>query len=133
MTPDGTPDIVGRVGELALERKARDVVALDLRGINTATDWFVLASGTSDSQVRAIADHVVDELKKDGHRPGHIEGKGSGRWVLLDYIDLVVHVFHPEARDFYQLETLWGDAPRIEFTDEKGPLGEAGSVRGGAP
>ena len=132
MTGDDTPQIIARVGELALERKAQDVVALDLRGINSATDYFILATGTSDIQVRAVADHVVDELKKAGERPDHVEGMDSGRWVLLDYIDFVVHVFHPEAREFYQLESLWGDAPRLEFEDtaDGGKAAPAGRVDG---
>jgi len=108
------PEEVRRSAELALERKALDVVVLDLRGISTATDFFVIASGTSDVQVKAIAEHVVDELKKAGVRPAHVEGMNGGRWVLIDYIDFVVHVFHPSARGFYQLETLWGDAPKWE-------------------
>ncbi len=114
------PAAVRQATELALEQKAQDVVALDLRGISSATDFFVLASGTSDVQVRSIAEHITEELKKDGGpRPGHVEGLRGGRWVLLDYIDFVVHVFHPQAREFYQLETLWGDAPRWEA--EEGP------------
>ena len=108
------PAHVSRAAELALERKSTDVVALDLRGISTATDYFVIAEGTSDVQVKAIASHTVDELKKEGVRPGHVEGIRGGRWVLLDYVDFVVHVFHPQARHFYQLENLWGDAPRWE-------------------
>jgi ribosome-associated protein len=115
--PDGLPPEVARAGELVLERKASDVVLLDLRGISSATDFFLLASGNSDIHVRAIADHVIDELKKEGERPGHVEGKEGGRWVLIDYIDLVVHVFHPSARAFYQLETLWGDAPRLDLEE----------------
>lgn len=105
------PHAVRRAADLALERKAHDVVVLDLRGISTATDYFLIASGNSDVQVKAIADHITDELKKEGVRPEHVEGRQTGRWVLLDYIDFVVHVFHPQARDFYQLENLWGDAP----------------------
>ena len=108
------PEGVRRAAELALERKAQGVVVLDLRGISSATDFFMIASGTSDVQVKAIAEHVAVELKKDKVRPSHIEGMNGGRWVLLDYIDFVVHVFHPQARDFYQLENLWGDAPRWE-------------------
>ena len=108
---------VRRAAELALERKAHDVVVLDLRGISTATDYFVIASGRSDVQVKAIADHVVDELKQESVRPEHVEGMRGARWVLIDYVDFVVHVFHPEARAFYQLETLWGDAPRSEVTE----------------
>jgi len=102
---------VARAAELAAERKGRDLLLLDLRGISSATDYFLLVSGTSDIHVRAIADHVIDELKKEGVRPSHIEGMQGGRWILIDYIDFVVHVFHPAARDFYQLERLWGDAP----------------------
>lgn len=108
----GFPAAVRQAADLALERKGHDVLVLDLRGISTATDYFVLASGTSDVQVKAIADHVVEELKKEGVRPQHVEGLRGGRWVLIDYVDFVVHVFHPHARAFYQLETLWGDAPR---------------------
>jgi ribosome-associated protein len=106
------PEEVRRAAELALERKGHDIVVLDLRGISTATDFFVLVSGTSDVQVKAIADHVVEELKTTGVRPTHVEGMRGARWVLLDYVDFVVHVFHPQARGFYQLENLWGDAAR---------------------
>jgi ribosome-associated protein len=110
--PSEVPDEIRRAVDLARELKALDVVVLDLRGISTATDYFVIATGRSDVQVKAIADHVVDELKKEEVRPVHVEGARGARWVLLDYVDFVVHVFHPEARLFYQLENLWGDAPR---------------------
>lgn len=112
--PADFPDEVKRAAELALDRKGQEVLVLDLRGISTATDYFVIAGGTSDVQVRAIAEHIVDELKRDDVRPEHLEGLRGGRWVLLDYVDFVVHVFHSQARDFYQLERLWGDAPRWE-------------------
>jgi ribosome-associated protein len=111
------PAEVARAAELAMERKAKELVVLDLRGISSATDYFVLGSGTSDVQVRAVADHIIEELRKEGVRPGHVEGLEGGRWVLIDYIDFVVHVFHPEARSFYQLEGLWGDARRIDLED----------------
>jgi ribosome-associated protein len=111
------PPEVGRAAELALDRKAEDVMALDLRGISSATDFFLLASGKSDVQVKAIADRIIDELKKEGVRPNHVEGLRGGRWVLIDYIDWVVHVFHPATREFYQLEHLWGDAPRQSFQE----------------
>ena len=111
------PAEVARAAALALERKAVELVALDLRGISNATDFFLLGSGSSDIQVRSIADHIIGELKKEGVRPGHVEGVAGGRWVLIDYIDFVVHVFHPEARAFYQLESLWGDAPRRDLED----------------
>ena len=112
------PSEVTRTLDLVLELKAHALVVIDLRGISTATDFFVLASGNSDVQVRAIAEHVVDKLKLQGARPGHVEGMQGGRWVLLDYINFVVHVFHPEARTFYQLEDLWGDAPRWDVSPE---------------
>ena len=108
-------EAVERAAELALERKATDVVALDLASLSGAMDYFLLASGRSDVQVKAIAENIVEELKKRKIRPEHIEGLQGGRWVLIDYIDFVVHVFHEEARNFYQLELLWGDAPRLEF------------------
>lgn len=93
--------------------KARDMVALDLRGLNDATDWFVIASGTSDAHVRGIAQSVQDRLTQAGFKAHHVEGMTQGRWVLLDFVDIVVHLFHPEARAFYQLERLWNDAPRL--------------------
>lgn len=109
------PHELERAAALALERKADDVVGLDLQGISTATDYFLLATGKSDIQVRAIAEHVIDELKKESLRPSHVEGLQEGRWILVDYFDFVVHVFHPSVREFYQLEALWGDAPRRAF------------------
>ncbi len=98
---------------------ARDVVALDLRGINDATDWFVVASGTSDAHVRGIASAVLRKLEEAGVRAHHVEGIPGGRWVLLDFVDVVVHLFHPEARGFYQLERLWNDAPRLHLAAER--------------
>lgn len=111
------PDEVERAAEAVLERKASDVVVLDLRGLSSATDFFLIGSGNSDIQVRAIAEHVREELAEEGFRVDHVEGLERARWVLLDYIDFVVHLLHPSAREFYQLENLWGDAPRKEFRD----------------
>ena len=105
------PSEVGRAAELALDRKAQDVTLLDLRNLSSATDFFLIATGRSDTHVSAIADHMIDELKKEGVRPVGVEGLRGGRWVLVDYVDFVVHIFHPAAREFYQLERLWGDAP----------------------
>jgi len=109
------PSELARAAELALDRKALELLVLDLRGISNATDWFFLLSGTSDTHVKSIAEHIIDELKREGVRPAHVEGLRAGRWVLLDYIDFVVHVFHPSARDYYQLERLWGDAPALSI------------------
>jgi ribosome-associated protein len=105
------PAEVSRAAELLLDRKATDIALLDLRSVSSATDYFLIATGRSDTHVSAIADHVIDEMKKDRVRPVGVEGLRGGRWVLIDYVDFVVHVFHPTAREFYQLERLWGDAP----------------------
>lgn len=105
------PSEVARAVELLFDRKAFDVSLLDLRGVSTATDFFLIASGRSDTHVTAVADHLIDEMKAAGVRPAGVEGLRGGRWVLVDFIDFVVHVFHPAAREFYQLERLWGDAP----------------------
>ena len=111
LTSSELSEDVARAVELAQDRKGRDVTVLDLRGLSSATDFFLIVTGTSDIHVRSIANHIIDEMKGEGERPGHVEGVQGGRWVLIDYIDFVVHVFHPAARDFYQLERLWGDAP----------------------
>ena len=102
-----------RAIELAVDRKGVDMLLMDLRGLSNSTDYFLLINGTSDTHVRAIADHIIDELRKENMKADHIEGLRTGRWVLIDFIDFVIHVFHPTARDFYQLERLWGDAPTI--------------------
>ena len=93
--------------------KGREIVVLDLRGLTDATDFFIIASGTSDAHVRGIADSVTRALGSADQKPHHVEGLPGGRWVLLDYVDFVVHLFHPEARAFYQLERLWDDAPAV--------------------
>ena len=108
------------IAEAALDKKAQDVVALDLRGISAFTDGFVIASGTSDRQVKAIHDGIHLTLKNEhGLLPRRVEGLTESRWVLMDYWDVVIHIFTAEARDYYRLETLWGDVPRKEF--EAGP------------
>ena len=103
--------------EALADRKAVDALVLDLRGLCGATDYFVIVSGTSDAHVRGMADHLVAALAPRGVAPHHVEGMAQGRWVLLDYVDFVVHLFHPELRDFYQLERLWGDAPVVAIGD----------------
>jgi ribosome-associated protein len=98
--------------EAALERHARDPVILDLRGLSDATDFFLIVSGDSDVHTRSIAENLVRLLEEHGFQPVGIEGRSAGRWILLDFVDVVVHVFLPRVRDFYRLEQLWGDAPR---------------------
>jgi ribosome-associated protein len=110
-TASKLPAEVARAVALAVERKAHDLLLLDLRKLSDATDYFLIANGTSDLHVRSVAEHIIEELRKGGVRPSHVEGLRGGRWVLIDYIDFVVHIFHPAAREFYQLERLWGDAP----------------------
>lgn len=105
-----------RAAQVLLDNKANDVVMLDLRPVSDMADFFIVASGTSDTHVRASAGHVVETLKKEGIRVHSVEGLEQGRWVLLDYVDFVVHVFHPTLRSFYQLERLWGDAPAVAVT-----------------
>lgn len=107
--PEGLRSALDAIEDL----KAVQPVVLDLRGLSNATDFFVIASGTSDAHVRGIAEHVMEKLHKQGHRTHHVEGLPGGRWVLLDFVDFVVHLFHPETRSFYQLERLWGDAPEL--------------------
>lgn len=102
-----------RAAQVLADHKAQDVVLLDLRPVTDMADYFLVASGTSDTHVRATAHHVMDALAKDGLRVQSVEGLEQGRWVLLDYVDFVVHVFHPALRAFYQLERLWGDAPAV--------------------
>ena len=116
--PKASP-LVDMVCHAADSLNAREIVALDLRGLNDATDWFVIASGTSDAHVRGIANAVLRKLEAAGARAHHVEGLPSGRWVLLDFVDVVVHLFHPEARAFYQLERLWNDAPRLVAAAER--------------
>ncbi|CAN5300980.1 ribosome silencing factor [soil metagenome] len=107
-----------RAATLCLDMKANDVVLLDLSSVTDMTDCFVIASGTSDTHVRAVAEHVLAELKKEGMTAHHIEGLQQGRWVLLDYVDFVVHIFHPALRSFYQLERLWSDAEPVALNPQ---------------
>ena len=99
--------------DAALEKKADDVMVLDLRGLCDFTDYFVICHGASSRQVSAIADAIEERMARDHRAPKHVEGKRVGDWVLLDFIDVVVHVFLEEKRTFYGLERLWGDAPRV--------------------
>jgi ribosome-associated protein len=97
----------------AEDRKAGDLKVLHLAQVSGFTDYFVICSGTSDRQVQAIADGIQERLRSEKVRPLHVEGYNRGQWVLLDYGDLVVHVFQEEPRRFYSLERLWGDAPDV--------------------
>ena len=103
------------VVEAAQERKAEDVVVLDVRAVTSLADTFVLATGRSDRQVRAIADAILEAIEARGERALGIEGKQEGRWVLLDLGDVIVHVFQPKVRAYYDLDRLWSDAPALDL------------------
>ena len=111
----------------ASEKKALQPVVLDLREIASFTDYFVIVGGTNVRQVQAIADEVVEQLKKEGTRAARMEGYNSGEWVLVDYGDFVVHVFENKARQFYDLERLWREAARVALPGELS--GGAGSLQ----
>jgi ribosome-associated protein len=109
LTPE---ELAAEVGRFASDRKALDVVALDLREMIGYTDYFVICTGRTERQTKAIHDAIYIGMKS-GHRrlPERVEGLSGARWILLDYLDVVVHVFTPETREYYRLEQLWGEAP----------------------
>jgi ribosome-associated protein len=110
-------DLAMTAARLTLGKRAEDVVVLDLRELDGVCDYFVLATGHSEVQVRAIADAVEEGMAAYGSKPWHTEGYEARRWILLDYVDVVVHVFHTKAREYYLLDKLWGDARREIVTD----------------
>jgi ribosome-associated protein len=107
-----------KVTDLIFSKKGSDVKVLDLRTLTTIADYFVICSADSDTQVRAIADEIDKKLHEEGIRLWHKEGYRSSNWILLDYVDVVVHVFKKSVREFYNLERLWGDAPLIDAVDK---------------
>ena len=114
-----TKSLQRQIAELALSKKAKDVVIMDLRKVTSMADYFVVCSGDSEPQVRAIADAVMEGMSELGEKPWHSEGLQNLQWVLLDYVDVVVHVFHKDARTFYGLDKLWGDAKMQKIADRK--------------
>jgi len=98
---------------VADSRKAQDIVVLDVQPFSSVTDRFLICSGTSDRQIKAIADAIEDELIKKGEKPLAIEGYDQGTWILMDCADIILHIFDEETRDFYNLEHLWHQAPRV--------------------
>ena len=101
------------VAKLAGERNCTDIVVMDLTGVSPATDYFVIATGTSDRQMRALADEICQDAKKQGAQRFGRAGYEQARWILLDFVDVVIHIFDAEYRDYYDLELLWGDAERL--------------------
>ena len=100
-----------RAAKLALSKKANDIRILNLKKLSDVTDYFVICSGDVGQHVKAIADEITGTLKEKGIKPWHSEGYGNTNWIILDFIDVVVHIFQKDAREFYNLEGLWGDAP----------------------
>lgn len=107
--------------EFAASKKAHNVMILDLRNLSDVTDYYVLCSGDSDTQVKAITDAIIEEMEKKGVTSYRREGYTNLQWVLLDFFDVVVHIFHQRAREYYELERLWGDAPVEILQDAKLP------------
>jgi ribosome-associated protein len=108
-------DLLAAAARAAVSKKARDLVALDLRDLAGVADYFLILSASSEVQVKAVSDAIEDGLRGRGVRPWHIEGREGQRWVLLDYVDVVVHVFHEKTREYYMLDRLWGDARSVEL------------------
>lgn len=117
-TPPEPFERARRMASAALDRKAENVVAIDMRELTSFADTFLLATGTSDRHVKAVAEAVIEAAKAEGPKPLGVEGLDEGRWVLIDLGDVVVHVFRTEVREHYDLERLWGDAPRIDLGED---------------
>lgn len=111
--------------ELAANRKAEHIVILDVRELSSITDYFVIASGTSEPHLRAIMDEITDKLRDDyGQRPRAVDGTLNTAWVVLDFFDVIIHIMRQDVRDRYDLETLWGDAPRVKTAKKHSPSRE---------
>ena len=111
------PDVISEAVNAALEKKGQDIVVLNLSTSGAFTDYFVVCTGQTGRQVRAIVDGVLKMLREKGTRPSHVEGYDHGEWVLIDCFDFIVHVFTKETRRFYDLDRLWGNAARVEFSN----------------
>jgi ribosome-associated protein len=117
VTEQGSSETLARrIASVALDKKGRDVVVLDMREVVSYTDFLVIATGNTERQTKAIEDAIYQDLKHSEPRrtPERVEGATEARWILMDYLDAVVHVFTPAARDYYRLETLWGEVPALE-------------------
>jgi ribosome-associated protein len=124
---DRAVELVETAAAAAAEKLASNIIAYDVSDQLVITDAFLLCSGSNDRQVRAIVDEIEDRLRKAGARPARREGEREGRWVLLDYVDIVIHVQHSEERVYYALERLWKDCPVIALPE---PVGAGGADRG---
>lgn len=113
-----TKDIAQKIAAAANDKKAKDILLLNMEGLSPVTDFYVICSASNSTLVKAIADNIEDKLAEAGVHPTHKEGYADARWVLLDYGDVVAHVFLEEERDFYNLEQLWADAPSESFVEK---------------
>ena len=106
-------DLARRTVDILADRKAVDVVLLDIRPVASFADYFVICSGTSERQMQALTDAVVEALEPEGAKPVQIEGTPDSGWILMDYGDVIVHIFYPPTRDYYRLERIWAEAPTV--------------------
>lgn len=109
-------DLVKACAGYMLEKKGQQIISLDLRGISVVADFFLVATASNTPQAKAIADHVKDKLAEEAILPLRVEGYREGRWILLDYGTMIIHIFQEEERQYYNLERLWGDAPTTAYT-----------------
>ena len=116
-TPPGSEERILNCINAALQRKAKDLVVMQVKALSSFADYFMICSGTSDRQVKAIASWLQESLKKSGMTPLGMEGMQYGQWVLMDYGDIIVHIFYEPLRDFYDLERFWADAPKMTIDD----------------
>ncbi len=114
-------ELVMTIAHEVLENKGEDVVVLDVRGLSSMSDYFVISHGRSTRHVQGMADNILRSLRKKGIKCLGVEGEREGKWVLMDYGDVVVHLFYGPVREFYDLEGLWSQAPRIEFREDQAP------------
>jgi len=108
-------DLAIEAARIAHDDHGEDVLILDLRGISPVTDYFVIATGTSDRQLRSVCDEIVTHGKGKGHRVWQVAGRDSGEWIVMDFVDVVVHLFEQSRRSYYDLELIWGEAPRVDW------------------
>tara|TARA_B100001027_G_C16251917_1_gene324843 strand:+ start:948 stop:1316 length:369 start_codon:yes stop_codon:yes gene_type:complete len=113
---NSSQSLLEEIIQLAFEKKAQNLILLDLRGLSYLSDYFIVCNGTSEPQVKAIVDNI---RKGTSFKPKHLEGYTNKKWVLLDYFDIIVHVFDEQGRNYYAIENIWADAPKKEFNDEK--------------
>jgi ribosome-associated protein len=118
------------VGRFALEKKAYDLVVMEVRDLTSIADYFIVCSGRSDRQVQSIAQGIEENLRGKGVRPHSVEGTGRGQWVLMDFSDVIVHIFYEPVREFYDLEGLWSDAPRAQLPEPLATLVNQFRLRG---